>query len=101
MLLLPGKFCSHKGCLCWSQCQALFLVFHSVPGVVHHMDEKGRTAECFTCDGPIKSLLYCENKDMLVAITDSLILSQHSVAPDGGTTEVIKVGKSPHVAWYI
>jgi intraflagellar transport protein 140 len=55
------------------------------------MDDKGRCTQSFTTDGPVKALLYTEGKDILVTVTDGLMLSQHTVARDGSTTEIMKV----------
>ncbi|KAM7433446.1 hypothetical protein ABFA07_016329 [Porites harrisoni] len=60
-------------------------------GTVYYVDDKGRAAECFKADGAVKFLLYSEGKDVLVVVTEGLILSQHRVAHDGSTTEVAKV----------
>jgi len=60
-------------------------------GTVHYIDDKGRCSQSFITDGPIKELLYCEGKDVLVAVTDGLVLTQHTVSKDGSTTELMKV----------
>ena len=60
-------------------------------GSVCYMDDKGRCSQCFTADGPIKFLLYSEGRDMIVVVTEGLILHQHRVAHDGTTSEVAKV----------
>lgn len=60
---------------------------------MYFIDDKGRATQCFTGDGAVKFLLYSEGKDMIVVVTDGLILSQHRVAHDGMTSEVAKVSK--------
>ena len=60
-------------------------------GSVYYMDDKGRCSQCFTAEGPVKFLLYSEGRDMIVVVTEGLILSQHRVAHDGTTSEVAKV----------
>lgn len=60
-------------------------------GSVYYMDDKGRCSQCFTADGAVKFLLYSEGRDMIVVVTEGLILSQHRVAHDGTTSEVAKV----------
>lgn len=60
-------------------------------GSVYYMDDKGRCTQCFTAEGPVKFLLYSEGRDMIVVVTEGLILSQHRVAHDGTTSEVAKV----------
>ena len=65
-----------------------------IVGTVYYVDDKGRAAECFKADGAVKFLLYSEGKDVLVVVTEGLILSQHRVAHDGSTTEVAKVDRN-------
>lgn len=60
-------------------------------GSVYYMDDKGRCSQCFTADGAVKFLLYSEGRDMIVVVTEGLILSQHRVAHDGTTSEIAKV----------
>lgn len=60
---------------------------------MYFVDDKGRAAECFKADGAVKFLLYSEGKDMLVVVTEGLILSQLRVAHDSTTTEVAKVDR--------
>ena len=69
----------------------MLISFFLCVGKVFFVDEKGRCIQSFVTDGPIKSLLYHESKDIIVAITDGLILSQHGVAQDGVTIEIMKV----------
>lgn len=65
-----------------------------IVGTVYYVDDKGRAAECFKADGAVKFLLYSEGKEVLVVVTEGLILSQHRVAHDGSTTEVAKVDRN-------
>lgn len=65
--------------------------FGVVDGSVYFVDDKGRCTRCFTAEGAVKFLLYSEGRDMIVVVTEGLILSQHRVAHDGTTSEVAKV----------
>ena len=60
-------------------------------GSVYYMDDKGHCAQRFTAEGPVKFLLYSEGRDMIVVVTEGLILSQLRVANNGTTSEVAKV----------
>ena len=71
----------------------LYFMFNA--GSVYFVDDKGRCTQCFTAEGPVKFLLYSEGKDMIVVVTEGLILSQHRVAHDGTTSEVAKVRAPP------
>ena len=80
--------------ICYFFCEmkvvlVIFVIF--IVGSVYFVDDKGRATQCFTADGAVKFLLYSEGKDMIVVVTDGLILSQHRVAHDGTTSEVAKV----------
>lgn len=51
----------------------------------------------FTADGPILKLLFYEEKNVLITVTESLILTQHAILPEGDAKEILKVKKY----WYI
>ncbi|KAB0351510.1 hypothetical protein FD754_016367 [Muntiacus muntjak] len=70
-------------------------------GTVHHVDEKGRTAQVASTDSSIQALFYLEQRGALVAVTDSLLLCLFTVTPEGTAEEVMKVklsGKTGHQA---
>ncbi|KAB0382291.1 hypothetical protein FD755_004208 [Muntiacus reevesi] len=60
-------------------------------GTVHHVDEKGRTAQVASTDSSIQTLFYLEQRGALVAVTDSLLLCLFTVTPEGTAEEVMKV----------
>ncbi|XP_015230607.1 PREDICTED: intraflagellar transport protein 140 homolog [Cyprinodon variegatus] len=60
-------------------------------GNVYAMDEQCKPSQLFRAESPIKKLLYIENKDALVVITDTLTLSQYTVLREGGAHEFMKV----------
>lgn len=47
----------------------------------------------FTADGPILKLLFYEEKNVLITVTESLILTQHAILPEGDAKEILKVKK--------
>ena len=55
------------------------------------MGEQGKCVQCFTLDVPIKKLLFYEEKNVLVSITETLMLTQHAVFGDMDTKEILKV----------
>ena len=67
------------------------LLYILIAGSVYFVDDKGRCTRCFAAEGAVKFLLYSEGRDMIVVVTEGLILSQHRVAHDGTTSEVAKV----------
>ncbi|XP_071962146.1 intraflagellar transport protein 140 homolog [Antedon mediterranea] len=60
-------------------------------GDVIYIDEKGNVFNMHKCEEPVKKLLYNEHRNILVIITDSLMLSQHTVMSDGKLQETMKV----------
>ncbi|XP_077862626.1 intraflagellar transport protein 140 homolog [Saccoglossus kowalevskii] len=60
-------------------------------GNAFYVDEKGGCKAIFNADGAIRKLLYNEYKDILVVVTESLMLSQFSVSPEGHVQELMKV----------
>lgn len=65
--------------------------FGAANGSVYFVDEKGRSTQCFTADSAVRFLLYGEGRDMIVVVTDGLVLSQLKVAHDGTISEFAKV----------
>lgn len=61
-------------------------------GTVHYVDEKGKTTRVASTDSPIHTLLYMEQREALVVVTQKLLLSLYAVRPGGKAEEVMKVG---------
>lgn len=55
------------------------------------MNEAGKCVQSFTVDSPVKKLLYYAEKNILVTVTNNLMLTQHAVMPEGDANEIIKV----------
>ncbi|MGH0149767.1 UNVERIFIED_CONTAM: hypothetical protein FKN15_049586 [Acipenser sinensis] len=74
-------------------------------GSVHYVDEKGKSSQVLLADSPVQKLLYLQGREVLVVITETLLLSQYSVGPGGATQELVKVklsgksGQSADMAW--
>ena len=60
-------------------------------GGVFYLNEHGKCMQVFNADGPVHKLLFYEDKSMLVTITTSLMLCQHSVSLEGDCGEILKV----------
>uniref|UniRef100_A0A8C9E2I0 Intraflagellar transport 140 n=1 Tax=Phocoena sinus TaxID=42100 RepID=A0A8C9E2I0_PHOSS len=60
-------------------------------GTVHYVDEKGRMARVASTDSSIQTLFYLEKREVLVAVTESLLLCLFTVMPEGTAEEVMKV----------
>lgn len=71
-----------------------FITYHHFPlGVLYHVSDSGNCVEVLQADGGIKRLLHHESRNLLVVITEGMVLGQFSVALDGSVTEVNKVSK--------
>ena len=55
------------------------------------MNENAQYTQCFSLDHAIIKLLFYEEKNVIVTMTDNLLLSQHAVMPEGETKELSKV----------
>lgn len=60
-------------------------------GKVHSVDENGKTSTLLSVEGAIKKLLYLEKREALAVITETLMLSQYTLGPEGGAQEFMKV----------
>lgn len=60
-------------------------------GKVYQLDEKGHCSEKFSTDGPVKFLFYYESRDIILSVTDSLMLMQHRIDANGSANELSKV----------
>ncbi|XP_038276119.1 intraflagellar transport protein 140 homolog isoform X2 [Dermochelys coriacea] len=70
-------------------------------GSVHYVNEKGKTSHAFSTDSPIQKLLIMEKRDVLVVITENLLLSMYTITLEGEAEEIMKVklsGKIGHSA---
>ncbi|XP_075623347.1 intraflagellar transport protein 140 homolog isoform X2 [Balearica regulorum gibbericeps] len=70
-------------------------------GSVHYVNEKGKTRHVLSTDSLIQKLLFMEERDVLVVITENLQLSLHAITPEGEAEELMKVklsGKIGHSA---
>ena len=84
----------HNGYLSLYKCRAEYILHLNLcfsAGRLYFLDDKGNMSQSVTVDGPVKKLLYNSHRNVLVAITKTLVLSQYSVSQDGKLTEMMKV----------
>ena len=64
------------------------------------MTENNKLVQQFIAEGPVRKLLYYDDKDILITITTNMMLTQHSVSEEGDTREILKVFALPmlHIA---
>jgi len=58
---------------------------------VYHVDETCRLKQKFVAEASIKKLLYYDDKNVLVTVTTSMMLTLHSVSDEADTLETMKV----------
>lgn len=60
-------------------------------GSVHCVNEKGKTSHVLSADSLVQKLLFMEKGDVLLVITENLLLSLHKITPEGEAEELMKV----------
>ncbi|KAF5894331.1 intraflagellar transport protein, partial [Clarias magur] len=98
---------SGKGGGVWSPGaqEGLIIYVSTDDGCVYSVDEHGRSVHLLTVEGRVQKLCYLERRAVLAVVTDSLLLSQFSLGPDGGAQELSKVklsgrgGQSSDMVW--
>ncbi|ETE71482.1 hypothetical protein L345_02700, partial [Ophiophagus hannah] len=71
-----------------------------IDGTVHYVSERGKTSQALIIETSIQKMLFME-RDILVIITETLLLSLHKISPEGEAEELLKVklsGKMNHPA---
>ncbi|XP_044289062.1 intraflagellar transport protein 140 homolog isoform X3 [Varanus komodoensis] len=69
-------------------------------GTVHYVNERGKTTQVLITESSVQKLLFME-KDVLIVITETLLLSLYKISPEGEAEELFKVkltGKMGHPA---
>ncbi|KAK3552069.1 hypothetical protein QTP70_031784 [Hemibagrus guttatus] len=85
--------------------EGLIIYVSSTDGCVYSVDEHGRSVHLLTVEGRVQKLCYLERRAVLAVVTDSLLLSQFSLDPEGGAQELSKVklsgrgGQSLDMVW--
>uniref|UniRef100_A0A8C3C4F6 Intraflagellar transport protein 140 homolog n=1 Tax=Cairina moschata TaxID=8855 RepID=A0A8C3C4F6_CAIMO len=67
-------------------------------GSVHYVNEKGKTSHVLSADSLVQKLLLMEKGDVLLVITENLLLSLHKITPEGQAEELMKVKLSGKIA---
>ena len=70
----------------------------SMSGVIYYLNENGSCMEVLQADGAIRTLLYYDLGDILIVVTESLVVGQFRVESDGSLVEVSKVKMSTRSA---
>ena len=60
-------------------------------GGVYYVNDAGQCAQIFNADGPVLTLLHYDEKNLLITVTENMLLTQHFITPEGEAREVMKV----------
>ncbi|XP_071106694.1 intraflagellar transport protein 140 homolog [Haliotis cracherodii] len=88
----------------FGQSESLSFFVGGASGGVYYVNENGQCIQCFTVDSSVRKMLYYDDKNILITITDNMMLTQHAVLLEGDTKEMIKVklsgrNEEPHIIW--
>ncbi|KAL7372671.1 hypothetical protein ABVT39_020471 [Epinephelus coioides] len=85
--------------------EGLTFYVSTADGKVHSVDEHCKTSTLLCVEGAIKKLFYLEKREALAVITETMMLSQYTLGPEGGAKEFIKVklssktGQNVDIVW--
>uniref|UniRef100_UPI003AAE6617 intraflagellar transport protein 140 homolog n=1 Tax=Centroberyx gerrardi TaxID=166262 RepID=UPI003AAE6617 len=85
--------------------EGLMFYVSTADGKVYHVDERGKTSALLSVEGPIQKLFYLEKREALAVVTETLMLSQYTLGPEGGAQELMKVklssksGQNVDIVW--
>uniref|UniRef100_A0A0K8RTW7 Intraflagellar transport protein 140-like n=1 Tax=Crotalus horridus TaxID=35024 RepID=A0A0K8RTW7_CROHD len=71
-----------------------------IDGTVHYVSDRGKTSQALIIETSVQKMLFME-RDVLVVITEALLLSLHKMSSEGEAEELLKVklsGKMSHPA---
>ena len=76
----------------------------SASGIIYYLNENGSCMEVLQADGAVKYLLHYPLNDLIIVITESMVIGQFQMDPDGSLTEVSKIkistrSKENHALW--
>ena len=64
---------------------------------MYYVDDACRLKQQFAAETSVKKLLFYDDKNTLVTITTSMMLTLHNVSDDGDTSETMKVAQFPFI----
>uniref|UniRef100_UPI0037E973A2 intraflagellar transport protein 140 homolog isoform X1 n=1 Tax=Semicossyphus pulcher TaxID=241346 RepID=UPI0037E973A2 len=85
--------------------EGLAFYVSTADGKVHSVDEHCKTSTLLSVEGSIKKLFYLEKREALAVITETMMLSQYTLGPEGGAQEFMKVklsskaGQNVDIVW--
>ncbi|XP_034564169.1 intraflagellar transport protein 140 homolog [Notolabrus celidotus] len=86
--------------------EGLAFYVSTADGKVHCVDEQCKTSTLLSVEGSIKKLFYLEKREALAVITETMMLSQYTLGPEGGAQEFMKVklsssrsGQNVDIVW--
>ncbi|XP_041829697.1 intraflagellar transport protein 140 homolog [Melanotaenia boesemani] len=85
--------------------EGLIFYVSTADGKVHSVDEHCKTNTLLSVEGSIKKLFFLQKREALAVVTETLMLSQYTLGPEGGAQEFMKVklsskpGQSVDIIW--
>uniref|UniRef100_A0A671LI78 Intraflagellar transport protein 140 homolog n=1 Tax=Sinocyclocheilus anshuiensis TaxID=1608454 RepID=A0A671LI78_9TELE len=71
--------------------EGLTFYISTADGSVYSVDEQARSVPLISVESKIQTMWYSKRRDVLAVVTDSLLLSQFSLGPEGIAQEISKV----------
>uniref|UniRef100_A0A8C2CEQ9 Intraflagellar transport 140 homolog (Chlamydomonas) n=1 Tax=Cyprinus carpio TaxID=7962 RepID=A0A8C2CEQ9_CYPCA len=71
--------------------EGLTFYISTADGSVYSVDEQARSVPLVSVESAIQTMWYSKRRDVLAVVTDSLLLSQFSLGPEGIAQEISKV----------
>uniref|UniRef100_A0A672MYR0 Intraflagellar transport 140 n=1 Tax=Sinocyclocheilus grahami TaxID=75366 RepID=A0A672MYR0_SINGR len=71
--------------------EGLTFYISTADGSVYNVDEQARSVPLVSVESKIQTMWYSKRRDVLAVVTDSLLLSQFSLGPEGIAQEISKV----------
>ncbi|OWF41021.1 intraflagellar transport protein 140 homolog [Mizuhopecten yessoensis] len=84
--------------------EALTFFVGGESGGVYYVNENGQCTQIFSVDTAILRFLYYEEKNVLITVTENMMLTQHAIMPEGDAKELMRVkmsgrGENPVICW--
>ncbi len=67
--------------------------YFSTPGNVFSVPDAGNAIHQFATDGPVKKLLFCDERMCLITLTTKMVMTVHDTDWNGNLLETMKVFK--------
>lgn len=63
----------------------------SASGIIYFLNDNGSCMEVLQADGAVKYLLHYAHKDLIIVITENMVIGQFAMEEDGSISEVSRI----------